>query len=206
MLREHGAQRPTVFEILNHVHALRGSKSRFTYNIPQPRHAVPTHAPSSRAAPLQALSPNSLSPPTASGVTANPLDDLVQFKSRPTQAISHPTAGIATTKSNGVEARERVLEAIAPMRRGRPTPGAQQAASSAQPSPSPARGDPFAALDSKNYEVRAGAVDELSKRFPKLNEFSIAHDTSGKFQFDKTPPITSPPAQILRSFCWNRLV
>src|SRR5260221_1370401 len=34
MLREHGAQRPSVFELLAHVHRLRGTKSKFTYTIP----------------------------------------------------------------------------------------------------------------------------------------------------------------------------
>lgn len=31
MLREHGVHRPTVFEILDTVHQMRGTKSRFTY-------------------------------------------------------------------------------------------------------------------------------------------------------------------------------
>ncbi|KAI0783138.1 hypothetical protein C8Q75DRAFT_737106 [Abortiporus biennis] len=109
MLREYGTQRPTVFEILNHVHALRGTKSQFTYSIPQkqpsllPRH---THAP-----PLQALSPNVAS----SGSSSNPLDDLVSFKSR-----SQPPSS-APTRNAGIEARDKVLAEIAPMRRGRPT-------------------------------------------------------------------------------------
>lgn len=31
MLREHGAHRPSVFEVLETVHKMRGTKSRFTY-------------------------------------------------------------------------------------------------------------------------------------------------------------------------------
>ena len=31
MLREHGSQRPTVFELLDTVHKLRGTRSKFTY-------------------------------------------------------------------------------------------------------------------------------------------------------------------------------
>jgi AP2-associated kinase len=81
---------------------------------------------------------------------------------------------------------------IAPMRRGRPTATSQPISTSAQPSPSPARGDPFAALDSKNYDVRVGAVDELSKRFPRLDEFSITHESSGQFEFDQNAAVTSP--------------
>lgn len=99
MLKEHGAQRPSVFEILQHVHNLRGTKSRFTYNIP----VKEPLSPRSLQAPLQSLSPN---------IAANPLDELVSYKSHQSPA-----------KNAGVEAREKVLEAIAPMRRGRPPQG-----------------------------------------------------------------------------------
>lgn len=34
MLREHGTQRPSVFEIQDTVHKMRGTKSRFTYVSP----------------------------------------------------------------------------------------------------------------------------------------------------------------------------
>lgn len=133
-----------------------------------------------------------------------PIKDIyaerTQSEARRNQTIPPQDPAASSSGSIGLQkassqVQTQRLPDIAPMRRGRPTPGAQQAGNSAQPSPSPARGDPFAALDSKNYEVRAGAVDELSKRFPKLDEFSIAHDPSGQFQFDKSPPITSPPAQ-----------
>ena len=103
-----------------------------------------------------------------------------------------PSAAIGLQKQ-APQVEVQSIPDIAPMRRGRPTATAQQtpvaaaaaakASSAARPSPSPAKGDPFAALDSKNYEVRAGAVDELSKKFPSLNEFSIAHDKGGKFEF-----------------------
>lgn len=79
---------------------------------------------------------------------------------------------------------------ITPMRRGRPT--STQPVSAPKPAPSPANGDPFAALDSKNYNVRAGAVDELSKRFPSLDEFSIALDGGKKFAFAASPPQANP--------------
>ncbi|TFY55998.1 hypothetical protein EVJ58_g7903 [Rhodofomes roseus] len=110
MLREHGAQRPTVFELLDHVHRLRGTKSRFTYNVP-PK-APPLSPTRAAASPLQTLSPNIVSTP------ANPLDDLVSLKAQ--QALS-----TSPSKNAGIEARDKVLEAIAPMRRGRPPPMAQ---------------------------------------------------------------------------------
>ncbi|KAH9897683.1 hypothetical protein C8Q73DRAFT_367569 [Cubamyces lactineus] len=116
MLKEHGTQRPSVFEILQHVHGLRGTKSRFTYNIP-PREPL---SPRGLQAPLQALSPN---------VASNLLDDLVSYKSQ--QPLSTSPA-----KNAGVEAREKVLEAIAPMRRGRPQQSQGGSRGSSRP-PSP---------------------------------------------------------------------
>ena len=82
----------------------------------------------------------------------------------------------------------QAIPEIAPMRRGRPTAPATQAPVAARPSPSPARGDPFAALDSKSYDVRVGAVDELSKRFPSLDEFPIVHEKGGKVSFSSQSP------------------
>ncbi|KLO07014.1 hypothetical protein SCHPADRAFT_923009 [Schizopora paradoxa] len=50
MLREHGAHRPTAFEVLNTVHAMRGTRSRFTYTIPPPRQPLsPRNAQSPQA-------------------------------------------------------------------------------------------------------------------------------------------------------------
>jgi AP2-associated kinase len=71
------------------------------------------------------------------------------------------------------------------MRRGRPTTGPQSHA--AKPSPSPLRtasNDPFAALDGKPSTVQG---DELSSRFPSLDQFSLLHD-GGKFDFDASSP------------------
>ncbi|KAM0720189.1 hypothetical protein Q7P37_004325 [Cladosporium fusiforme] len=125
--------------------------------------------------------------------------DRTQSEARRNQTLpsregpSHASGSIGLQKASSQVDAQRIPD-IAPMRRGRPAAVSEQASSSAKASPSPAaKGDPFAALDSKNYEVRAGAVDELSKRFPKLDEFSIAHDPSSKFQFDSTPPMTTPP-------------
>lgn len=75
------------------------------------------------------------------------------------------------------------------MRRGRlpatTQPATTQPATQApRPSKSPAKvtnGDPFAALDSK---VPIHNADELSSRFPTLDQFSILHDHGTKFEFD----------------------
>lgn len=51
--------------------------------------------------------------------------------------------------------------------------------------------DPFAALDSN---APAGSVDEISSRFPSLDQFSLLHD-GGKFDFDASSP-TKPTNTI----------
>jgi len=49
-------------------------------------------------------------------------------------------------------------------------------------------GDPFAALDSK----KAGKEDELSSKFPTLDEFDLLHDKGASFDFSSSTP--TPPA------------
>ncbi|KAJ2906690.1 kinase-like protein [Zalerion maritima] len=95
--------------------------------------------------------------------------------------------------------KQQVLPDIVPMRRGRPPAGnqsTQQAAKNPISMPSktsPAtgfivtNGDPFAALDKK---LARGAADELSSKFPTLDEFSLLHDHGSTFNFDNP---SSPP-------------
>lgn len=131
MLREHGTHRPSIFEILAHVHRLRGTKSRFTYTIPAPK-------PLSPGAP-----------------TANPLESLVSFR---------PSSGASPSRNAGVQAREKVLEAIAPMRRGRPSTSATHTPEPKSRPPSPQKektqgklsnwlDDDFAAQEDKAWKA-----------------------------------------------------
>ena len=116
MLREHGAQRPTVFEVLNTVHRMRGTKSKFNYNVP------------SRS---QLVSQLSIDRAPATSTT---LDGLVSYRS---STASVPQARpVNPDKNAGVQAREKVLEAIAPLRRGRPTPVSLHHATTGPSSPS----------------------------------------------------------------------
>lgn len=80
------------------------------------------------------------------------------------------------------------LPDIVPMRRGRPaaSPGPQKQDASAR---KVADGDPFAALDSKSAQKLAEA-DEISSRFPTLDQFALLHDKGSKFDFDSSA--TSP--------------
>jgi AP2-associated kinase len=122
MLQEHGISRPSVFELLTHVHTLRGTKSRFHYTIPVP----------------QPLSPRQQ---TQFKPSSNPsyADNTVSSSARPVISNARPSAAIASSpspsKNQGIQAREKVLEAIAPMRRGRPTVSKEPISSSKPESP-----------------------------------------------------------------------
>ncbi|KAE9409129.1 hypothetical protein BT96DRAFT_581747 [Gymnopus androsaceus JB14] len=110
MLREHGTQRPSVFELLVQVHRLRGTKSQFQYNIPPP----------------QPLAPRVL-PPQHKSPSPNPVQSTISYRQGPAVAASlngangnAPMAPSSLSKNAGAQARDKVLEAIAPMRREPP--------------------------------------------------------------------------------------
>ncbi|KAJ2927672.1 hypothetical protein H1R20_g9412, partial [Candolleomyces eurysporus] len=118
MLREHGTQRPTVFETLNHVHYLRGTKSQFTYNIPTAQPIVPKQSVPKPSSTMPQAAPNLYAALPA-----------VPNSSRNGHSPTPPSTNA------GAQAREKVLEAIAPMRRGRPDNLREPRTSSRQPSP-----------------------------------------------------------------------
>ncbi|KAJ3789280.1 hypothetical protein GGU10DRAFT_305522 [Lentinula aff. detonsa] len=117
MLREHGTQRPSVFEVLVQVHRLRGTKSQFQYNIPQPQPLAPR------------IQPQQKSP------SPNHVHSTISYRQGPPMAVA--VNGVSTNlsatslmpKNAGVQARDKVLEAIAPMRRGRPIPSQERSRS-----------------------------------------------------------------------------
>lgn len=81
------------------------------------------------------------------------------------------------------------------MRRGRPvkTDADQK---TLKPSPSPVRGagDPFAALDAG--VPGSALVDDVSSRFPPLDEFSLLHESGTKFAFgQKNEPVAKRPTK-----------
>jgi AP2-associated kinase len=95
--------------------------------------------------------------------------------------------------------QQQALPEIIPMRRGRPTATSQAPPLQQKPNVSPMRvtnGDPFAALDSK-VSSKSDA-DELSSRFPTLDQFSLLHDQGAKFDFDtpKSPPTQQQPRDL----------
>lgn len=98
-----------------------------------------------------------------------------------------PVVGVSV--SAPVQSQEKLPD-ITPMRRGRPT---------ASPANGPAKrvtaGDPFAALDSgPSNTTRATASDDISDRFPSLNEFSLLHHKGSKFDFDPRSPTGPKPS------------
>ena len=90
-----------------------------------------------------------------------------------------------------VQVEQPPIPEIVPMRRGRPAK-AQPASSTPHstatsrtrvgahsPQVRPTTSDPFAALD----KMPAATAEELSSRFPSVEQFSLLHDSGTKFQF-----------------------
>ncbi|KAI1102256.1 kinase-like protein [Jackrogersella minutella] len=137
-----------------------------------------------------------------------PIHDIYSGKSQPDlrRNEKQPTAGKEGRGTPGIGAvysppqkpQTQAIPEIAPMRRGRPSVASQSTPKqAAKPSPSPARvtnGDPFAALDSKtgaNFDA-----DELSSRFPTLDQFSLLHDQGANFDFDNPTSPADPQRQL----------
>ena len=88
-----------------------------------------------------------------------------------------------------------VIPDIVPMRRGRPVrTDADEKTSKPTASPMRNTGDPFAALDAG--VPGSALVDEVSSRFPPLDEFSLLHDSGTKFAFgQKSESVVKPPTK-----------
>ncbi|KAK4252355.1 Serine/threonine-protein kinase ppk30 [Corynascus novoguineensis] len=98
----------------------------------------------------------------------------------PHGAKSPPTVGAVFSPQTTQQ--QQVIPEVERMRRGRVP--VSQSPQPNRPSPSPGKitdGDPFAALDAK-APIQGG--DELSSRFPTLDQFSLLHDKGRKFEFD----------------------
>ena len=137
-----------------------------------------------------------------------PLQIYAESAKSATQSTSHSgsngsrpqsTPVVGATFSPPVQ-QQQVIPDVVPMRRGRPpaaTPAPHlQQQSQKKPDRSPQRvnGDPFAALDSNKG---TGKADELSSRFPTLDQFDLFHTKGMKFDFD-SPPSPAPGSEDLR--------
>ncbi|KAJ6444809.1 NAK protein kinase [Purpureocillium lavendulum] len=131
-----------------------------------------------------------------------PVQDIYAGKSHAESRSSDRASSEPRPKSQAVGAvysppvqEKETIPSVVPMRRGRPTPSPGPASNATRSSSSPRKvteGDPFAALDSKT--ARKVESDELSSKFPTLDQFSLLHDHGGKFDFDSST--TSPPPQV----------
>lgn len=114
-----------------------------------------------------------------------------QSESRKDQVLPQPSSSqsrAGATLSPPKPAAAPTIPDIEPMRRGRPSKPVSHHGS-AKPSPSPLRmvdhahSDPFAALDGN----KTSAEDELSSRFPTLDQFALLTDKGQKFAFENQP-------------------
>ena len=98
---------------------------------------------------------------------------------------------------------------IKPMRRGRPTKvGEEGSIKVTKPSPSPLRpseDDPFTALDSKGQTNSDNNLDDVSSRFPALDDFSILHEEGNRFSFDQKSDASTQPKQDISQRVTNAL-
>ncbi|OAA47436.1 Protein kinase-like domain protein [Beauveria brongniartii RCEF 3172] len=109
------------------------------------------------------------------------------------QEVPKPVVGVSV--SAPVQSTEKLPD-ITPMRRGRPqpSPAPSQQAASGESSKRVADGDPFAALDgTSDTKIEPFTSDDISDRFPSLNQFSLLHHKGSKFDFDPQSPTAPKP-------------
>ncbi|KAL9056938.1 MAG: hypothetical protein Q9162_002604 [Coniocarpon cinnabarinum] len=119
------------------------------------------------------------------GRTPSEARSTQRLPARETNVKSPPMVG---AKVESPEPQRQQLPEVKPMRRGRLAATSQSVAAGQSPAPDkPRRQDPFAALDSKNYDERAKAIDELSQKYPAVDDFSSLQ-SKGKFEFGDGAP------------------
>lgn len=125
-------------------------------------------------------------------IYSNPAHSKTQPRTEPAadSSAQKPTPVVGAVYSPQ-RPKEQAIPDVVPMRRGR-VPVSTSASQLKQapapqhkpkPTPSPQRvnGDPFAALDSRKG---GGQADELSSRFPTLDQFDLLHHQGRGFDFD----------------------
>lgn len=104
---------------------------------------------------------------------------------------------VGATLSPPTQEKQPSIPDIAPMRRGRPTKPVSHHGS-AKPSPSPLRmidsGDPFASLDGP----KAPPGDDLSSRFPTLDQFALLADKRQTYDFDPSGDVKRPAKEDMK--------
>ncbi|KAF8470537.1 hypothetical protein BDZ91DRAFT_840709 [Kalaharituber pfeilii] len=127
-----------------------------------------------------------------------PIKDIYSGRTTSGKPVDRPLASQQITQPPSVIAYQapqvpqpQVLPDIIPMRRGRPTKSPHSGIS-ASPQIRAVSTDPFAALDNSSL-IQFPPQDELSARFPSVEQFSLLHDSGAKFEFKEFNP-DSPTA------------
>ncbi len=180
MLRESPQLRPNIYQVMREVCLMRGTDVPIKdvgFNC--------TSKDFTSAHKLQIYAGRSRSEARANQQLPSP---------EPTMA-SPPMVGAFLAPPTQVQ---QPIPEIAPMRRGRPTKASSEH-TAAKPSRSPLRdasSDPFAALDTAPVSAgTAPSADELSNRFPTLDQFALLHDSGSKFEFDHSSPVNTSQAK-----------
>ncbi|KAI5248281.1 hypothetical protein E4T43_01530 [Aureobasidium subglaciale] len=173
-LREDPRQRPNIYQVISEVCSMRGT--------PVPIKDVRTI--------------DSVSPSRSFSNRVQIYAQRTQSEAGRNQKLPDLTSPVASPPPAGIShaspiKQKQFIPDIAPMRRGRPAAAPQPVAAMTNVA-SAKSSDPFAALDSASNTIRSRAVDELSAKFPSLDEFSIAH-SSGGFNFSSSKPQRNDP-------------
>ncbi|KAI9656435.1 MAG: hypothetical protein M1829_000394 [Trizodia sp. TS-e1964] len=127
----------------------------------------------------------------------------------PSNDLDRPREITAGAFQSAPVVHQSVVPDIVPMRRGRPSSTANQQAV-LRPTPSPLRAkssDPFAALDSDAgaAALESASTDELSERFPTIDQFTLLHNQGSKFEFDQPRPIATNKPKDLSQMVTEKL-
>ncbi|KAM7221430.1 Serine/threonine-protein kinase ppk30 [Rhypophila decipiens] len=141
-------------------------------------------------------------PPVKDIYSGGHADSYKQTQPAPT---TKPAPAVGAVFSPNANEQRKVVPEVERMRRGRLPATTQPTPQAARPSKSPGKvtnGDPFAALDAK---APVHSADELSSRFPTLDQFSILHEHGTKFDFDSSATQPAPPSKDLSQRVAERL-
>lgn len=185
MLRENPQKRPNIYEVVREACHMRGK------DVPIRDVRIPTLSLSSDINLWQIYSGRSKS-------------EARRYQQLPPSPTEQTQVGAVFAPP--VQKETKVIPEVAPMRRGRPGKSTHSEHSSARPSPSPFRGrstDPFAMLD--GGAKAKNSTDEISNRFPTLDQFDILHEKGGKFDFEPTVADAKPEDDDLSRRLTNAL-